>query len=210
MKAYFSCVACEQRELDAQRVLDYLKKNDIFITNNPRTADYLFVITCGVDSTNEGRSILEIRRVAEQMKANSRLLIGGCLPSISPEKLTEFKIYHTFTPRTIRSLDEVLELSLPISDVALPNKSIYDILSLKEEEDLSAREKFEQAKNGYKVIIANGCLGACSYCMIREATGSLESKPLDKIIDQIRHGIEKREPTIMLMAGDTGAYGQDI
>lgn len=210
MKAYLSCVACEQRELDAQRVLDYLKKNDIVMVNNPRSADYLFVITCAVDSANEDRSILEIERVSDQMQEDSRLVIGGCLPSISPEKLSQFRIYHTFTPRTIESLNDALKLDLPVSDVITPNKSIYDANSIDWDEELSVRERFEKAKNGYKVVIADGCLGACSYCMIREATGMLKSKPLDELIEQVKQGIEKREPTIMLMAGDTGAYGQDM
>lgn len=210
MKAYLSCVACEQRELDAQRVLDYLKKNDIVMVNNPKSADYLFVITCAVDSVNEDRSILEIERVSDQMREDSRLIIGGCLPSISPNKLSRFRPYHTFTPRTIESLDDALKLDLPVSDVNMPNKSIYDTNSTNEDEQFSARERFEKAKNGYKVVIADGCLGACSYCMIREATGMLKSKPLDEIVDQVKQGLKNREPTIMLMAGDTGAYGQDI
>ncbi|MHA1687077.1 MAG: radical SAM protein [Candidatus Heimdallarchaeaceae archaeon] len=210
MKAYVSCVACEQRELDAQRVLDYLKKNNVVIVSNPRLADYSFVITCGVDSVNENKSIFEIRRVVDQMKEDSRLIVGGCLPSISPEKLSQLKIYHTFTPRTIESLDDVLKLGLLVSDINTPNRSIYDTDPKNEEKQFSARERFEQAKNGYKVVIADGCLGACSYCMIREATGRLKSKSLDEVIDQVKQGMKNKEATIMLMAGDTGAYGQDI
>jgi MiaB/RimO family radical SAM methylthiotransferase len=210
MKAYLSCVACEQRELDAQRVLDYLKRNNVSIIDNPNSADYLFVITCAVDSANESRSILEIERVADQMQESSKLNIRGCLPSISPNKLSKFRLYHTFTPRTIESLDDALKLDLPVSEVIRPNKSIYDVNSVGKNKELSARERFEKAKNGYKVVIADGCLGACSYCMIREATGRLKSKSLDEVIDQVKQGMKNKEATIMLMAGDTGAYGQDI
>lgn len=210
MNAYLSCVGCEQRELDAQRVLDYLKKNEISITSNPRTADYLFIITCGVDSSGEDRSILEIKSVAEQRKSGSRLIIGGCLPSISPNKILQFGADHIFSPRSIESLDNILELDSRISHVIAPNRSIYDEPSQEEYDPKSARERFERAKRGYKVVVANGCLGTCSYCMIKEATGRLQSKPVNEIIAQIKNGINEQEPTIMLMAGDTGAYGQDI
>jgi len=209
MKAYVSCVGCEQRELDSQRVINYLHTNGLEITKRPLDADYLFVITCGVDSTNQEKSLAEIERVANLMRDGAKLMIGGCLPAISPEELSKFNIYHSFSPRTIESLDGVLDLDTKVVEVNSPNRSIFD-------EDynlggeLSARKKFENAKDGYKVTIAQGCIGACSYCMIREATGGLESKPLDEVVEQIAQGVRDREQTIMLMAGDTGAYGQDI
>lgn len=212
MKAYLTCVACEQRELDSQLVLDYLIKNKITITTNPKYADYLFVITCGVDSSAENKSISEIRKIEKQMQENSKLIVGGCLPSISPKKLSEFKIYHTFNPRSVNSLNSILKLEFPIHDLPSPNKSIYDLNSeqIEENNKKTPRERFEYAKNGYKIVIADGCLGECTYCMIRNATGLLKSKNIEDILNQVKQGITDQEKTIMLMAGDTGAYGQDI
>jgi len=209
MKAYVSCVGCEQRELDSQRVINYLRKNDVRIMSDPASADYVFVITCGVDSTNQEKSIGEIKRLANLMRSESKLIVGGCLPSISPEELSQFNVHHSFSPRNIESLDGILHLRTQVAEVKLLNKSIFDddITSVGY---LSAKENFENAKDGYKITIARGCLGACSYCMIKEATGVLESRPLDEVVEEVAQGVRNNESTIMLMGGDTGAYGQDI
>lgn len=210
MNAYVSCVGCEQRELDSQRVINYLQKNGINLLNSPRNADYVFVITCGVDSPNERRSIDKIKDVTEKMPDTSKLIVGGCLPSISPDVLEQFDIYHTFSPRSIESLDLVLGLDFKTGKISYPNKSVYDNQDLIDVEATTARDRFEKAKEGYKVRIAEGCLSKCTYCVIREATGSLRSESIDNIISQIVGGVKQEEKTIMLMAGDTGAYGQDI
>jgi len=209
MNAYVSCVGCEQRELDSQRVINYLQKNEVNLLNSPTNADYVFVITCGVDSSNERRSIDEIKNVIANMSDSSKLIIGGCIPSISPDVLGQFDIYYTFSPRSIESLDTVLRLDSMIGEITYPNKSIYDNQASVDGE-ATARDRFEQAKDGYKVRIAEGCLSKCTYCMIREATGLLSSKSIDNIISQIEEGVKQEEKTIMLMAGDTGAYGKDI
>ncbi|MFH0701025.1 MAG: radical SAM protein [Candidatus Woesearchaeota archaeon] len=208
MKAYITCIGCEQRELDTQRIIDYLRKNNVLLTPSPQQADYSLVITCAVDSSNEERSIGEIRKVTEQMQEGSKLIVGGCLPSISPEKLAPFNVYEIFSPRDLQSLDRIFNPNISILKIPSASRSIYD-QEVKRRTDLSAREKFERAKNGYKVIIASGCLGVCSYCVIREATGRLESRPLEEVLSNIIQGINGGERTIMLMAGDTGSYGQD-
>ena len=151
----------------------------------------------------------EIKNVTENMPNTSKLIVGGCLPSISPDVLGQFEIYHTFSPRSIESLDAVLRLDSKMCKLGYPNKSVYDSQDSIDEE-ATARDRFEKAKKGYKVRIAEGCLGTCTYCMIKKATGLLRSESIWDILPQIEKAVKQEEKTIMLMAGDTGAYGQDI
>ena len=71
-------------------------------------------------------------------------------------------------------------------------------------------EQWEQIGKLYRLRIARGCLGKCSYCAIRFAIGSLRSKPLDKVLAEFRTALNKGFKEFQLVAGDTGAYGQDI
>jgi MiaB/RimO family radical SAM methylthiotransferase len=195
-----------------------MHRNNIAITPNSADADYAIVITCGVDATNRAASLTKIAAVSETMQKGATLLIGGCLPSISPAEIGQFSPHHTFSPRNIESLDAILSLTQSISAVTTPNHSIFDISKSSHSptnrspdyHTSPARERFERAKSGYKIIIAKGCLGSCSYCMIQEATGTLESAPMQSVLEQISAGNDAGEPSIMLLAGDTGAYGRDI
>lgn len=62
----------------------------------------------------------------------------------------------------------------------------------------------------YNLKIAHGCLGKCTYCAIRFATGALKSKPIEKILEEFENGLAKGYMRFALTAEDTGCYGLDI
>ena len=68
----------------------------------------------------------------------------------------------------------------------------------------------EPLGGGYRLRIARGCLGECSYCAIRRAIGPLRSRPLDRICVEFVMARKRGYREFQLVAGDTGAYGQDI
>jgi len=58
--------------------------------------------------------------------------------------------------------------------------------------------------------ISKGCLGACSYCAKRFATGRVVSKPLVEIIDEFKAGLECGSKNFYIISEDSGCYGLDI
>lgn len=58
--------------------------------------------------------------------------------------------------------------------------------------------------------ISKGCLGNCSYCAKKFATGTLHSKPLSEIIAEFRDGLHKKYKDFYILAEDSGCYGLDI
>ena len=213
MKVYVDCVGCEQRKLDTQLTLDYLKANRIEIVESPLLCDYAIIITCAVDSLNERNSLSKIKDVYYDMPKSSKLFVRGCLPSISPKKLLEYEVSQTFSPRSMETLDFIFSSNLKVhlSDIPYPNRSNFDFTEISgNQREMSPREEYEIAKNNFKIMINQGCLGNCSYCAIKNATGKLQSKPMKEIVEQFKYGVSRGEKTVMLIGGDTGAYGLDI
>jgi len=68
---------------------------------------------------------------------------------------------------------------------------------------VSKREKF------FYIRISRGCLGSCSYCAKRFATGRLCSKPLADIILEFRKGLSEGMREFYLVSEDAGCYGID-
>jgi MiaB/RimO family radical SAM methylthiotransferase len=97
-----------------------------------------------------------------------------------------------------------------MSHISDPNKSVYDNNNIIRMNKSTVREEYDRAKRGFKIRINHGCLLSCSYCVIRNATGRLKSIPEARIIAALMDAAKRQEPTIMLMGGDTGAYGLDI
>jgi len=208
MKAYVVNAGCEQRGIDSQRIVNYLEKNSFEISNNPKDTDYAFIITCGVNQENVENSLKLINETRNEFSKKTKLLIGGCLGKIRPDLVEKQNPNSIFSPSNMDSLDEYLKLEHKISDIPNPNYSIND-QNIKSKIPETPREYFDSAKKGYKIKISEGCLGSCSYCSIRSATGNLNSESIDIIVNQVKSGISKGQESIILMAGDTGAYGQD-
>jgi threonylcarbamoyladenosine tRNA methylthiotransferase CDKAL1 len=59
------------------------------------------------------------------------------------------------------------------------------------------------------IPIAEGCLGHCSYCIVRLVRGTLRSVPSDTIVGSVKKALDKGAKEIFLTAQDTGAYGLD-
>ena len=53
-------------------------------------------------------------------------------------------------------------------------------------------------------------MGNCSYCAIKFAAGTLESKPIGEILLEFKKGLSQGHRLFTLIAGDTGCYGIDI
>jgi MiaB/RimO family radical SAM methylthiotransferase len=58
--------------------------------------------------------------------------------------------------------------------------------------------------------VSKGCLGKCSYCVIRSATGILQSRQPQDVIGEFRKGLEAGHKVFYITAEDSGAYGLDI
>ena len=59
------------------------------------------------------------------------------------------------------------------------------------------------------VNVAEGCNGACSYCIVRKARGSLKSRSLDDAVERVKRMIAEGLVEIQITAQDTAAYGSD-
>src|SRR3989344_6725068 len=210
MNVYVDCVGCEQRQLDTQRVIDYLKANKVTLVDDPAKSDYSILVTCAVDRTSENASVAKMEGILSKMKSTNELIVGGCLPSISPSRVTRYGVHTTFSPRDIDTLDKIFHNKVSMAEIPNPNNSMFDEVYSDSMHELSPREEYDQAKFGYKIVIDHGCLLSCTFCKIKDATGKLQSMPLDVILTQFQNAVDQAEPTIMLMGGDTGAYGYDI
>lgn len=211
MRVYVDCVGCEQREFDAQRCINTVIQGGGKFVSSPDNCQVAVVITCAVSGMKEQLSLRCLSNVAARMPMDAKLIVGGCLPKITPELLEQFPVVATFSPQTIEKAYSCLygEASNQ-KNVTVVNRSIFDYRhSPADPHEGKARVQYEAAKRGFKIEIARGCRGRCSYCAIRNATGALISSPVRLILAQIESAVTQAEPTVMLMAGDAGDYGQD-
>jgi threonylcarbamoyladenosine tRNA methylthiotransferase CDKAL1 len=155
----------------------------------PEGADVLIVNTCAVTEKTERKML---RRLSQLQ--GDHLIIAGCLPAALPESLSGIRCRRRVGILSKVCADEVVSPFREISDSRTTNAILNSTRS-----DLCGI-----------VNIAEGCKGACSYCVVRKARGELNSKEPDEIVKSVRKLIRSGKVEIQLAAQDTAAYGMDI
>lgn len=62
----------------------------------------------------------------------------------------------------------------------------------------------------FYIRVSRGCLGYCSYCAKKFATGDLISKPLEETVSAFKKGLDAGYSLFFLLSEDIGCYGKDI
>ncbi len=61
----------------------------------------------------------------------------------------------------------------------------------------------------YHIRTSWGCPSNCSYCAIKKAIGPLRSKPVNKIMEEFKNGLNRGFKLFFINADDLGSYGID-
>lgn len=231
---------CPRRSLDSGRIYNYLKLNNWKPTKRVRHADLIIVYTCGGFQQTEKRSLRTIRRVCAQKKNSAILVVTGCLVKINPEAISRSGNPYILEHQDLYKLDNLVHAKIPYSmvpdanivpdvrdldarySIRLPLRKFLRELQfssafIKKSLGFVKRKIASQIKpHGpfsdeiYNLKIAHGCLGKCTYCAIKLATGTLKSKPIEKILEEFKNGLAEGYRRFVLIAEDTGCYGLDI
>lgn len=222
---------CSRRPLQCGRYHDYLVANGWRPVGSVEEAALILIYTCGGFQETEDRGLATIARVRAVKRESARLVITGCLLKINPSVLESEP--DLILPDDLDTLDEIIEARVKLADIREPN-------TLKPLTDLDAPGLLQQFRRSLRpsphfllrglragisrlrrrpppaparrwhLRIARGCLGHCSYCSIKIACGRLRSKPARDILAEFRLGREQGHRDFVILAEDTGCYGQDI
>ena len=166
-----------------QRASEELTSNT-FIVEDINDADLILINTCGVKEQTEFKIIKYLHELKNQGIKEEKIILFGCLVDIDSSGLRKVCKDSNY---------------LGLNDQKELKKLISTNLEIKK------KKKITQA-----IIIANGCLGACTYCAVKFARGRLKSKPVNDIKKEIEIALKNGAKEILLTAQDTGCYGLDI
>ena len=197
MKVYIESYGCAANKADTN-----LMKNIIMskheIVEDPWKANAIIINTCTVRGETERSMVKRIRELEEIGRKNgSKLIVAGCMAKAQPALVMGIAPEASLiSPQRINEILEVLESS---------GREIRIIGS-------GTKNLERTVENGLTVTIpiAEGCLGNCSYCIVKLARGELRSYSIEEIKRVVRKAVERGAREIRLTAQDTAAYGMDI
>jgi MiaB-like tRNA modifying enzyme len=181
MKVYIETHGCTANISDSQDIRNAILAAGGALAERPEDADIVIINTCAVTEFTS-RSMLK----AIGGHKNKRVIVAGCMAAAQPYLVKPMGC-------NVECVD---------APGALPVVRALGIAP--------AEGKPFINRATATVSIAEGCLGRCSYCIVRLVRGPLCSVPPARVIGQIKNALDSGAREIFLTAQDTGAYGQDM
>lgn len=231
-------LGCKPNAITISQIARYLRENQHEITMILEEADFIIYNTCGAFQVTENMSQKFVREAVKNKKDNAQILAIGCLNKINPlwleGQLKDIQLVENVEAldrffSTLKKIDTVHQACLDVSDYnftkILDSSTWFVKVSMfcgefvyEHFKDCSyprfARARFGRMldevryHNKFFVQIGSGCVGNCSYCIIKKAKGAPKSRPIENIIQDLQRNYSKGK-VINLVADDCPSFGVD-
>lgn len=202
-------LGCPKNIIDSEIALGVLPSPPFRIVSRLDEAEVIIVNTCAFLEAARRESIGVIRRLAGYKKNHCRfLIVVGCLVQYlkkeTARKLPEGDLFlgvgeYVKLPRLLDQL---------FSGASLPR------VLCRTQPDFPFFRKFPRllsTPGHYAYLrVADGCDNRCSYCLIPNLRGPLQSRPPARIVEEARELVSGGVRELILIAQDTSAYGFDL
>ncbi|MBG12740.1 MAG: tRNA (N6-isopentenyl adenosine(37)-C2)-methylthiotransferase MiaB [Alcanivorax sp.] len=203
-KLFIQTHGCQMNEYDSTRMVDLLEStHNLEPTDNPEDADVLLLNTCSIREKAQEKVFHQLGRWKRLKERNPELIIGvgGCVASQEGEAIRERAPYVdvVFGPQTLHRLPGLItqaasSRSLAI-DVSFPEIEKFDNLP---EPSVDGPSAF--------VSIMEGCSKYCTFCVVPYTRGEEVSRPVQPVLDEIRHLADMGVREINLLGQNVNAY----
>lgn len=195
---YVKAYGCSANLADSEIAKGILHDNGFDIRSNIDSSDVNVILTCIVKTPTEQKILKEIKRL---MDTGTPLVIAGCMPKAMLDKAKEF-----VPPASLVGPDDIEKIA-EVVDLTLQGYSVVYVDGRPTDRTCYPRKR----KN--KIIhiapISSGCLGNCSYCIVKFARGELFSFPADNVVHDARKALDYGCKEIWVTAEDTAAYNDN-
>lgn len=189
MRIYIKTFGCSANKVESELIKKMLVDKGHEIAHSPFEAEVVIVNTCTVRSETDLKVINYLKSIKK------KIIVTGCMASSQPALIA--KHFPSASMVSLKCLPMILEAINKERFICLDKELFVNPIPY---------------VSGVKatILIARGCLGNCSYCIVRIAKGKLKSISPNIIMENLIKAIELGAKEIRLSAQDTGIYGMDI
>jgi len=223
---------CEVSIVDSSRIFRYMIENGHKYTDNPSKADFIIINTCGFIEPARKTTINLFKKYNSFKKEKATIIMFGCIIKTNPEIIKSLNA-NPIGLYEGNKLDKLFYKNKKFEDIEFycDTETKQKLLIKKNDKktklpyllltDLTS-PFFKKLKWNYNKIlnsisykdfvfieICRGCMGNCSYCVIKKARGKICSRTIPNILSDIKK-IYDPSKKLYLVANDSGCYGIDI
>lgn len=199
-------LGCPKNQVDAERMLAQLDKNEFTIADCYEGVDAVIVNTCGfIDAAKQEaiENILEMTQLKEEGIVK-KIIVTGCLAQRYKEEILS----------EIPEIDAVVGIGAngsvaEITKKVIEGESVFEMPS-NEELPLVGERLLTTPEYWSYLKIADGCSNRCTYCAIPSIRGNYRSVEFETLIDEASQLAAAGTKELVLIAQDTTNYGVDL
>jgi len=188
-------LGCPKALVDSERILTKLGAEGYAISDTYEDADVVLVNTCGFIDSARQESLEAIR---EAMAENGRVIVTGCL-GIDEAAIREVApgVLSVSGPHQYEQVVAAVHEAVP------PLHDPYV--------DLVPPEGLKLTPRHYSYLkISEGCNHRCTFCIIPDLRGPLNSRPVGDVLREAERLVEAGVKELLVISQDTSAYGVDL
>jgi tRNA-2-methylthio-N6-dimethylallyladenosine synthase len=207
-KLFIRTFGCQMNEYDSSKMADVLaKSHQLEITDIAEDADVLLLNTCSIREKAQEKVFHQLGRWKKWKDTKPGLIIGvgGCVASQEGDAIRRRAPYVDliFGPQTLHRLPEML------TDVRQSHKPRIDISFPEIEKFDNLPEAKADGPTAF-VSIMEGCSKYCTFCVVPYTRGEEVSRPVDKVLREIRGLAAQGVREINLLGQNVNAYCGEI
>ena len=199
---YFETHGCTMNANDSEIMQGILKAAGYDIVNEERLADIIVLNTCIVKT--DKKMVARLKDLETNAKNNrQKFIVTGCMPQV------ELNLIEEIAPSATAIIGPhfIYKIANAVQQIQNGRRVI--------EVGIKPRIKLGYPKLPTNSVIwitpiAEGCLGACTYCIVKFARGRLLSYPKELIVKNIEKAVKNGFKEIEITAQDVGAYGFEL
>ena len=207
-KLYIKTFGCQMNEYDSSKMADVLaESHQLEITQVAEEADVLLLNTCSIREKAQEKVFHQLGRWKrwKDDKPNLVIGVGGCVASQEGDAIRRRAPYVDliFGPQTLHRLPSMLndvnKTRKPRIDISFPEIEKFDNLPVAKSDGPTAF-----------VSIMEGCSKYCTFCVVPYTRGEEVSRPVDKVLTEIRGLALQGVREVNLLGQNVNAYHGDI
>jgi MiaB-like tRNA modifying enzyme len=190
---------CSANTADGEVLAGCLAQAGFQLAASEAEADVLIYNTCAVKGPTENRIVNALKCAPK----NKKIIVAGCLPMISFERLTrEVRFDGVVGPAVGNGIVDVVAR-------VLEGEKIVQLSSL----NIKPKLNLPRIKSNpvVSVVPVNyGCLGSCAYCCVIFARGRLRSYSINEVTERVQSDFAAGAREFWVTSQDTACYGRDL
>jgi threonylcarbamoyladenosine tRNA methylthiotransferase CDKAL1 len=192
-KVSIETYGCATNKADSEAIAGLLKKRGHNICVD---GDVIILNTCTVKTPTENKIK---NRLRDLQNGGKTVIVAGCLPGADPDVAEQFPGY-SFIGTNVQDICEAVESATAGKRFVKIGKGgcVPGAPRVRDKPVIGI------------IPISQGCLGNCSYCIVKNVRGRLKSFPENDVVDEVKTAVREGAKEIWLTSQDTGAWGLDI